>query len=213
MNLFSLFCAGWVGVAGYSAEAWAHPVAFRGSTGIMAYQSRAVSDWEINHSLTTWFAPSVQRLRFTEGTGRADVHLAKANFLAKRWNGRDHQANLYLQLGAGPSTLSGARRAAYALGGVADIENRRLYFLTQAMWLRSGVGTEMTEWKVRGGFAPYVVDFEQLHTWLILEAHRKSMGDRRVEIVPYLRFFYQNVLWELGASARGDMHLNFIIHI
>jgi hypothetical protein len=193
----------------------AHPVAFEGSTGIMGYHSRHMTDLELNYSVRSWIAPSLQLFRFTEGTNRPDVLLGKVNFLAKRWNGYDYQANIYLHAGGGVSRLFGERRGVYHLGATADIENRRLYLSGEADTLRDGDGTQTFFWKVRGGFAPYVADFSGLHTWLVLEARRMTLRNehRRVEVIPTLRFFYQNVLWEVGSSLSGDVYFNYIIHI
>ena len=191
--------------------ALAHPVAYQGSVGFMGYYSAGMMDQEINYSLRHWLAPSVQALRFTEGTSKPDFALGKLNFLVKRWNGYDFQGNLYVHGGGGYSWLS--RGSVFHGGATADIENRRLYFLGQWDLLRNSKRTEATFWKVRAGFAPYLTSFEGIHTWLILEANRKSLGDGRVRLVPTLRFFHQNVLWEVGSSLSGEIHLNFIIHI
>lgn len=195
--------------------AWSHPVAFEGSLGIMGYHSRDMTDFEVNYSVRHWIAPSLQVYRFTEGTSRPDVYLAKLNFLAHRWNGDGFQANIYLHGGGGESRLFGERRGVYHLGATADIENRRLYFLAEADTLRDSDGAQANFWKVRGGFAPYLAEFDSLHTWFVLEARRQTLRNekRKVEVIPTLRFFYQNVLWEVGSSLGGDIYLNYIIHI
>jgi hypothetical protein len=36
--------------------------------------------------------------------------------------------------------------------------------------------------------------------------------DRKVMLTPLLRFFYHNVLWEMGSSTRGEWMLNFMVH-
>jgi hypothetical protein len=191
--------------------ALAHPVAFQGSTGIMGYHSAGMMDMEVNHSVRYWFAPALQALRFSEGTQKPDYALGKLNFLAYRLNKRNYQANLYLHGGGGYSLL---RKNGVFHGGItADIEDRKRYFLAQWDLIRSSRQTEAVFWKVRAGFAPYLGDFKDIHTWFILEANRKSVGERRVQIVPTLRFFVQNVLWEVGSSLGGEIHLNYIIHL
>jgi hypothetical protein len=214
MRLFPAL-SGWGLLLILPLAARAHPVAFEGSLGIMGYHSRTMTDMEVNYSVRSWFAPSLQLYRFTEGTNRPDVLLGKLNLLAKRWNGPDYQANVYLHAGGGVSRLYGERRGVYHLGATADIENRRLYLLAEADTLRDSRGAQANFWKVRGGFAPYLAEFDGLHTWLVLEARRQVMRNekRSVEIIPTLRFFYQNVLWEVGSSLGGDVYFNYIIHI
>lgn len=189
----------------------AHPTAYQGSWGVMGYHSRGMTDMEMNYSYRYWLAPSVQWLRVSEGTTRPDFFLGKVNLLAKRWNGEDYQANLYLHGGGGYSQLTS--RGVYHAGFTADAENRRLYVLGAWDVIRSGGQTELIFWKARAGFAPYLGSFDQIHSWFILEANRKSVGDGKVSFVPTLRFFYQNVLWEAGASLSGEIHLNYIIHL
>jgi hypothetical protein len=204
---------GVVGMLLGTLPAYAHPVAYQGSVGIMGYHSKDSTDLELNYSVRYWLAPSVQVLRLTEGTNRPDVVLGKLNFLLGRWNRPDSQGNLYAHAGYGVSRLSGEQRGAYHLGLTADWEDRRYYVLGQWETLRTSRGTEAVMWKTRAGFAPYVAPFDRLHTWLILEANRKSRGDGRVNIVPFLRFFYENVLWEVGSTLSGDVHFNYIIHL
>ncbi len=191
-------------------RAEAHPVAFEGSTGIMGYHSADMTEMEINHSIRYWFAPAIQTIRYRSGTSRPDLALGKLNFLAKRWNGEDYQANIYLHGGAGRSITE--RRFVYHSGVTADIEDRKYYLLGEWNLYRSKIGTELWNWKLRAGFAPYVAPFQSLHSWFIVELKKKSLGDRRIEVVPTLRFFYQNVLWEAGASLNGHLNLNYIIH-
>jgi hypothetical protein len=192
-------------------SALAHPTAYQGSTGMMGYLSPGMTDLEVNYSLRYWLAPSVQLLRYTEGTARPDYLLGKMNLLAHRWNGEHFQANVYLHGGGGYALEK--KRGVYHAGITADIEDRRLYLLGQWDTVRSGLGTEVIYWKARAGFAPYLGDFDQIHSWLILEANRKSVGKGQIEIVPTLRIFYQNVLWEVGSSLGGEVQFNYIIHI
>jgi hypothetical protein len=187
-------------------DAHAHPVAYQGSTGVMGFYSGGMMDFEVNHSLRYWFAPAVQVLRFTENTSKPDYFLGKLNFLAYRKNGEDYQANLYLHAGAGRSS----ERGVFHYGVTADAENRRVYFLGQWDSILNSARTERRWWKLRAGFAPYLAGFEGVHSWLILEANQKIPG--RVSLVPTLRFFYQNVLWEIGSSLDGEIHFNHIIH-
>lgn len=204
MKLFGMF---WFLI---SAVANAHPVAYQGSTGFMGYYSKGMTDVEINHSLRYWFAPAVQMLRFTEGASSPDYFLGKLNFLLFRKNAEDYQANVYVHGGAGYSRLQ--ERSIFHTGVTADAENRRLYSLVEWNILQNSRFTEQRWWKARVGFAPYIANFDGIHSWVILEANQQSTGNTKVEFVPTLRFFYQNLLWEIGSSLSGEVHLNHIIH-
>ena len=36
--------------------------------------------------------------------------------------------------------------------------------------------------------------------------------NEKLMLTPLLRFFYHNVLWEIGSSTRGDWMLNLMVH-
>lgn len=208
-NLFYLW-----GLSLLVPQAQAHPVAFQGSTGLMGYYSKEMVEMEVNHSVTYWMAPAVQMLRFRHDTSRPDYLLGKLNFLAYRKNGENYQGNIYLHGGAGKNLR--ADRFVYHYGITADVEDRKYYLLGQLDGIRSAIGSEMHNWKLRMGMAPYVAPFESLHTWIILELNQKNISvhptSRKINVVPTLRFFYQNVLWEIGSSLAGEIQFNHIIH-
>jgi hypothetical protein len=205
---------GFIAVTGlWSVMAFAHPVAFRDSVGIMGSHSREQSDMELNYSVRHWWALHAHSMRFHANTSEQDVWVGGANFLLHRWNTDSFQANLYLLTGVGESRLSGKRRGIVDGGLLADIENRQYYFSSYYSQLRHQGEIELQQYKIRAGMAPYIGDFKDLHTWFILEAYKKTYGDTKVQLTPFLRFFYRNVLWEVGSSLKGDLTFNYIIHI
>ena len=66
--------------------------------------------------------------------------------------------------------------------------------------------------QVRVGLSPVKALFENLQTWFIVKGMVIQNVEDRVMITPMLRFFYQNVLWEMGSSTRGDWMLNLMVH-
>ena len=202
-SLLFLFCS----------ELYAHPVSYQGSLGMMGYFSKEMTDIEMNYSAKHWLAFSGRILRITPDTDRPDVTVGGLNLLLKRWNASGFQANIYTQLAAGNSRLSGRNRAAYLTELVGDIEDRHFYFYSHFSHLRNSEKQEMNHMEIRGGFTPYVGKFSDLHTWVILAATKQSIQDTKWRLTPFLRFFYQNVLWEIGSSLQGNIKFNTIIHI
>lgn len=190
----------------------AHPIGFRDSVGVMTTFSKDERNVEINYSLRHWLAVSTKSFWFTRGTDRPDVLLGGVNGLIHRWNGENYQGNLYAETGFGRSRLSGSDRGAYYVGLLGDIEDRKYYALAHISTLRNSSGRETNHYKIRLGIAPYVEEFSALHTWLILQADRYTHVSSRYHLTPFLRFFYRNVLWEIGSSLQGDLKLNTIIH-
>jgi hypothetical protein len=66
--------------------------------------------------------------------------------------------------------------------------------------------------QARVGFSPKMADFKDLQTWVMLQGMYTPDVDRKVMLTPLLRFFYHNVLWEMGSSTRGEWMLNFMVH-
>ena len=95
-----------------------------------------------------------------------------------------------------------------------DIEDRKYYFLAQYLQLTDSDDTQLEQTTVRAGLAPYVGNFDDLHTWFILEwSENRFLNEKPEEdLTPYLRFFYKNVLFEIGQSFDGATRFNYIIH-
>jgi hypothetical protein len=64
----------------------------------------------------------------------------------------------------------------------------------------------------RVGFSPFKADFNSLQSWAMLQLWSDPVTSQELKVTPLLRFFYQNVLWEMGASTKGDMMLNLMVH-
>ncbi len=204
---FAALCA-----AGASGNLWAHPVAFQGSVGVMSSFFPDERMLEVNYSLRHWVAPSARMYWYTPGTDRPDAVLGGVNFLLHRWNGDDYQANIYSETAFGSSRFTGTNRGAYYLGLQSDAETRKYYGLIHVSTLRNWSRAETSHYEVRAGIAPYVAEYDALHTWLILQADRYTHLGSKIRLSPFLRFFYRNVLWEIGSSLQGKFMLNTIIH-
>ena len=191
----------------------AHPVAFEGSIGIMGDHSEDLNHSQLNYSFRHWLAFGVHH--FTRAS-LDDSHatVATANLLLKRWNGKAYQGNLYALIGGGQSELSGKSEGALFTAVQFDIEDRKYYFLTRHTRLAADDAEDLVMSQVRLGFAPYVGDFEDLHTWLILEyAHKEFRSNERAEdLTPFIRLFYSNVMIEIGQSFDGESKFRYIIH-
>ena len=212
----------------------------------MGYHSPGLTHHQFNKSLEYWWAVGVHHIRRPNWEDQNGTFLS-TNFLLKRWNGENLQANLYMNLGIGSSSIGergGNNRIidhAFELGSVSekttetsigregmrtaglgllqfDIENRDYYFLFKQLRIFNGLGSgaenDLTQTMVRLGFTPYVVNFDGIHSWLILEWQevRFSKNQSRVEVTPFLRIFYKNLLFELGQSLDGVTKFNYITH-
>jgi hypothetical protein len=204
-----------------ASRAMAGPVSYEGGWMLSTENQSDFLGWQLSYSLRPWFSLGVD-YAYDAMTGAKAVPppaarqslLPRANFLLHRWNERDSQANIYLYGGAGAAWRTGDEAHLAGLGGIeADWESRQLYVSARAQALAATGFERQTLWQARAGLAPYLTGFEGLHSWLILQLQVLPEAEReRVRVTPLMRFYIQNVLWELGVSARGTWTFNTMIH-
>lgn len=191
----------------------AHPVSYQGSKGIMGYHSPIVSHNQINYSFKHWFAAGVHHIRRPTLDNKYG-NFASTNFLLKRWNGERLQANIYANIGLGHSKLGDTSKAA-GLGLIQfDIEDRDYYFLAKHLQIYNDNRSDFAQTIVRAGISPYVVNYNGIHSWLILELQNADFNGSRdvTDLTPFIRIFYKNFLFEIGQSFDGISKFNYIAH-
>lgn len=207
-NLFMVIAFLWTGAA------LAHPVSFEGSKGIMGYHSPQLTHFQLNYSATYRFAVGAHHFAIPNSSPYRFANFLSANFLLKRWNGPSYQGNIYAVLGVGHSQMR-EQSVGAGLGKLQfDIEDRKYYFLTSYSQIQSEKGRELTDFVIRAGLAPYVGDFKDIHSWLILEwRENQILNEEKFEdLTPFLRVFYRNLLFEIGQSFKGITRFNYIVH-
>ena len=69
---------------------------------------------------------------------------------------------------------------------------------------------ETSAWqRGRIGFAPYLADYDDLSTWLMLQVDHHPAKDHTLTVTPLARFFYQTTLVEAGVSNHKDVMFNW----
>lgn len=196
-------------------RAAAHPVAFEGAVAVLGDFSPEVLSQQVLYSYKYWGAIGAHTLRITEGSQPTDFFVIKNNFLLKRWHQPDSQGNLYLGFGYGQekkiTPQSTHHKSVTEFDVQADWESRRLY--TMALFQKMYRESEhpLFEYQMqRVGIAPYYGDFEDLSIWLIAE--RSQVLYQTETWSTLLRFYFKNVLWEIGASNQGGGVFNYMVH-
>lgn len=195
-------------------RAEAHPVAFAGSYSIMTWNSKDMSDWMLTHSFTSNYSLTARYLRMQTVDGERSFYMPQLNFLLKRWNELDSQANIYLSIGHGGEKINSSLKDTSLLALETDWESRKYYISARgdALLSHKSSGQNIYQTKGRIGFAPYLAEFNEINTWIILEAYRSNKDEDEFKLTPFVRFFYHNVLTEFGVSSRGDAQFNFMVH-
>jgi hypothetical protein len=144
------------------------------------------------------------------------INAVQMNNLIKRWNKKNSQANFYLRSGLGvASSMQGNftdKNEPAAFTGIAtDWEDRRLFISYANRYTQAGDIHDGFHQSARVGVTPYIGDYGDLHTWMMLEVQHDPEGDDTYTVTPLLRFFKGVNLIETGISNHGDVMFNWVI--
>lgn len=161
-------------------------------------------DYSIGYKAEYWTAEDWQ------------FHGAQLNYLVGRWNNPDSQANVYLKSAAGIAYsdyhhLDRKTEPAAFTGISMDWEDRRYFTMYENRYTYAGDIDKSFMQKARVGIAPYVGDYGDLHTWLMLEVEHNPTSADNIVVRPLVRLFKGEYLTEAGISDQGDVLFNFIV--
>lgn len=153
-------------------------------------------------------------LRIETKDGERTFYMPQLNFLLKRWNELDSQANVYLSIGHGGEKVKTSLKDTSIVAIEADWESRKYYvsFKEEALLSYKKSGQSIYTTKVRAGFAPYLAEFNEINSWFILQAEKTNKAVDNYTLTPFIRLFYHNVLTEFGVSSKGNAQFNFMVH-
>lgn len=196
---------------------------------IVASHSRPVSypgGWTVmqtnelgNHNLHIHYSPSAKYSIGYRGElmDQSDIkfHTFQFNRLVKRWNKPQEQANFYWKSGIGVFTSNATNNNQFGVftGFAADWETRR-YFTSyeNRYFYLNNKHKEFTQ-KARIGIAPYIGNYGDLHTWLMLQVENTPQNPDNFVVTPLLRFFKGPVMIETGYSDNDEFLFNFIYRL
>jgi hypothetical protein len=138
------------------------------------------------------------------------------NNLVKRWNKKNSQANFYIKSGIGlaysdKSKFDGELKLSGFSGVSFDWENRSYFLKYQNRYTEVGEIYNAFSQSITFGLAPYIGDFGDLHTWLMINIKHQPEKKNNYEITPFIRFFKSVYLFELGLNDKGKFLYNYII--
>jgi len=183
----------------------AHPVIFKNGKVFWVSQSENFNDIRFGISKTSnWLIGG--RLLEDRKNDEAFV-LINNNFLAKRWNSRNSQANLYLLTSVGLNTKNSEPMGSLGIHG--DWENRQIMVMQMLEHFSHNSSIVAT---TRIAYSPITVDYSKLSTWLIAQ-YRIEYKDQEYSymFIPVVRLFKKNYLFELGFNG-DDTFLSFMTH-
>jgi|FLYM01.1.fsa_nt_gi hypothetical protein len=179
----------------------AHPVSSEDGVELMSETSSYFREMSLVYSPKSWMSVGVVSEEFAQERDYTSLHLG---WLVQRWNLEGAQGNIYLFGGPGDDFAR--------LGAQVDFETRKIYSALKYTERRdySGFGLLDDRAEAAFGIAPYLANYSELNTWVIMKV-MMSENFSRVDYMPHLRFFYRNFLWEVGMGFDGMAQLNFMV--
>lgn len=169
-----------------------------------------MNEMKVSYTFDPRWSVLINSHRFEQADEYQDVAIG-LNTLVKRWLQRDSQANIYLgaHYGQYEDNFSDGNVGHAML--MADWEDREDYFMfrTKRFYYND---QETQDYLIRYGFAPFVAGMNELQAWGILQVYYYEEQRKEALITPMLRFFYKNVLWEMGSTTKGESFLTMMIH-
>ncbi len=144
------------------------------------------------------------------------LNAVQMNNLLKRWNQKQSQANIYLKSGLGVAfsdegRFDGEKEVAGFTGLAADWENRRLFVAYENRYTEAGDIDSFYQQSARFGVAPYVGDYGDLHTWLLVQVDHMPEADNNITVTPLIRLFKDVHLVEAGMNNHGKLLFNYVL--
>jgi hypothetical protein len=183
-----------------------HPVTWKDGMSTSTLLSNSKTEHQVFYSYTAKQAVGIYGISINNES----YGFIQKNTLIKRWNGTGFQGNIYTMVGLG---VTGSRKKTPAMHVAiqGDWETRQFY--TQG--LIQGLITEKSIYLVQGrvGWAPYLVGFDDLSTWLILQLNTTvTTYTTTYKLLPVVRLFKGGVLVELGSNFKDRHMLKAMIH-
>jgi hypothetical protein len=194
--------------AAFSAQG--KPLSYVGGTMVMQENDETGHTLSIDYTFDPRFAVG---LYSKYETNQDEFWMAgpQLNTLVKRWNLPEGQGNIFAMPGAGIARQGSRDDPAAWLTLLADYETRRVFFSYEQRFVYAG-SIEKSFWqRAQAGFAPYLADYEQLNTWLMIKVdHHPAKNDHFV-VTPFIRFFYKTYWLEAGYSSDNHVMVNWTV--
>ena len=180
----------------------ARPISYSGGSTIMSFSDNIKDSLYYHYSPSYKYSVGIENIR--DKYFNDNYSYVRFTYLLNRKNTESSQRNLYLQSGI---SSEGFNKFFYGMHG--DWETRRLFV---------GFGLKETKKKIHDyseqyyqiGVAPYLGDYGDLHTWIMIKAKENSL-ENKWSTYPVLKFFKGNVLAEFGygEKTKWDVHLMY----
>jgi hypothetical protein len=194
-----------------ASVAMAKPLSYVGGTMVMQENDETGHTLSIDYTFDPHFALGLYSKYEINQANEFWMAGPQLNWLLKRWNLPEGQGNVFAMSGAGEARQGTRTEPAAWLTLLGDYETRRVYFSYESRFMYAR-DIEKSVWqRAYAGFAPYLADYEQLNTWLLLRLdHHPAKRDHFV-VTPVIRFFYKTIWLEAGYSSNNHVMVNWTV--
>ncbi|MFL6520172.1 MAG: hypothetical protein ACJ8NS_08125 [Chthoniobacterales bacterium] len=189
----------------------AKPLSYVGGTMVMQENDETGHTLSIDYTFDPHFALGLYSKYEINQANEFWMAGPQLNWLLKRWNLPEGQGNVFAMSGAGEARQGTRTEPVAWLTLLGDYETRRVYFSYESRFMYAR-DIEKSVWqRAYAGFAPYLADYEQLNTWLLLRLdHHPAKRDHFV-VTPVIRFFYKTIWLEAGYSSNNHVMVNWTV--
>ncbi len=191
----------------------ARPVSYVGGLTLMSYNDYFRSSLLLHYSPSSSYS-----LGYNVEYWNKDefwINALNLNYLLKRINTRNSQANLYFKSGLGVlySDLKeneAKKEYVTTVNISADWETRSKFISYSSEYKKSEKIADLFVTKARLGFAPYKANYGKIHTWLMYELSHMNSDNKDFTSSAILRLFKSTNLFETGIDENKNFLFNYI---
>jgi hypothetical protein len=180
----------------------ARPISYSGGTTLMFKSDNVSNSVYLHYSPTYKYSIGIEKVKnkFYDN----NKNYLRLTYLLNRKNTFTSQRNLYFQSGVMPNNTE---NIFYGVHG--DWETRKLFIGFGIKDIQSKYGMDYKDEYLQLGFAPYVGDYNDLHTWIMLKTKKNTLTNK-ASTYPELKFFKGNALMKFGYGANTNWDLHFM---
>ena len=212
-NIVRLLCLALFTMSIALSSAQARPVSYPGGLTLMLMNDGDRNSAHGHYSPTARVSLGYRFVYWREQDWT--FHGMHINHLLKRWNAVDSQANVYLKYAGGVAysrrdSVKKQTSAAGVVGVAADWEDRRYFISYGNRYVEAGRIDDFYTQSARIGWAPYEGDYNDLHTWIMLQADHVPEKRKPFTATTLLRLFKGVHMLEGGINNQGTVLFNYI---
>ena len=186
------------------ATVQARPVSYTGGSTFMLFADDRQDSVYYHYSPNYRYSLGIEMIDAQE---QGEDHARfRFTYLLDRKNTRHSQRNLYFESG-----LSAGSDKENFYGLMGDWETRQYFVGFGAREFESDTRSHSKQF-IQLGFAPYIGEYGDLHSWFMVKSKRTSSADDW-NTYPTLRFFKGDYFLEVGVDENEKLDLHFMVRI